>query len=438
MPHVCDVCAREFSRLDNMRRHQWEQHGQEPETKRRVVDAETGASRNMDIFDDDSSMSSENDSEILSSSEEGEDMEQGEEEGEEGSAISVDEEDLEESDSETDETVMSYATALAMDGNTTGTAQTASTATSAFSCKPVFFLEKDVHAVGPSEAYFTNVEVYKAVARGVQATNIAGIQQVRGLWRVYLRDPEERVKLIATGISLRNKYVELCDTHPFQQQNGIRVTVRDVPLSVDDSVIASGLKNYGVKLLSPLKREMLRVDGRLTNCETGDRFAYMAVPQNPNEHIPRFVELGGRWRARVFYRDQPKQHPPQMTHGSRSTTEENVQMSNQQNAENTNPKMVEKSRIRSPQLTSNLPQVLLIMPTTSIWQRKRDRTEENSQITDFVAPRSRRNRRRNQRTTETTTMATRSSVKNPASNETTRQPPNERDNQRKPRPWPTH
>ncbi|KAI8491911.1 hypothetical protein Bbelb_302840 [Branchiostoma belcheri] len=54
------------------------------------------------------------------------------------------------------------------------------------------------------------------------------------------------------------------------------------------------------------KREMLRVDGRLTNCETGDRFAYMAVPQNPNEHIPRFVELGGRWRAREF----PGPHTP--------------------------------------------------------------------------------------------------------------------------------
>ncbi|KAI8516463.1 hypothetical protein Bbelb_050440 [Branchiostoma belcheri] len=65
-----------------------------------------------------------------------------------------------------------------------------------------------------------------------------------------------------------------------------------------------GLKRYGANLLGPLRREKLRVDGKLTNCETGDRFGFMREPASPAEHLPRNVELGGRWRARVFYRNQ--------------------------------------------------------------------------------------------------------------------------------------
>ncbi|CAH1276720.1 Hypp9407 [Branchiostoma lanceolatum] len=124
------------------------------------------------------------------------------------------------------------------------------------------------------------------------------------MWRVYMSKPVDRAKLLVAGFSLRNKHVSPRDVHPFREHNGVRITVKDVPLLVDDSVIADGLKRYGAKLLGPLKRDRLRVDGRLTNCETGDRFGFMQEPANLNENIPRNVELGGRWRARVFYRNQ--------------------------------------------------------------------------------------------------------------------------------------
>ncbi|CAH1233369.1 Hypp701 [Branchiostoma lanceolatum] len=53
---------------------------------------------------------------------------------------------------------MSYTSAV-MDGNALDTAPTAPDAPPAPYCKPVFFLEKDVHAVSSSESYFTNVEL---------------------------------------------------------------------------------------------------------------------------------------------------------------------------------------------------------------------------------------------------------------------------------------
>ncbi|CAH1248930.1 Hypp8481 [Branchiostoma lanceolatum] len=171
-------------------------------------------------------------------------------------------------------------------------------------CKPLFFLEREVHEVSQNEPYFSNVEVYKAISRVLDGSKIRGIQQVRGMWRIYLSETADRANLLITGFNLRNKHVDMRDVHPFRQNDGVRITVKDVPLSVDDSAIAEGLRRYGAKLLGPLRRERLRVDGRLTNCETGDRFGFMQEPATPADHIPRNVELAGRWRARVFYRDQ--------------------------------------------------------------------------------------------------------------------------------------
>ncbi|KAI8514586.1 Unconventional myosin-XVI [Branchiostoma belcheri] len=307
-------------------------------------------------------------------------------------------------------------------GKAIDTAPTAPNAPPASSCKPVFFLEKDVHAVSPSETFFTNVEVYKAVARRVQASNIAGIQQVRGLWRRYLRDPEERASLIASGISLLcDRYVEISDNHPFQQRNGVRITVRDVPLSVNDGVLASGLKSYGAKLLGPLKREMLRVDGKLTNCETGDRFAFMAIPTNPTEHIPRFVELGGRWRARVFYRDQPKdqarpRHVPNDSARVASTPAPRPPIATDTTAGNEGSSNEQQSRLA---------------PSSPEEEDHRDRPEQSqvnrgkqSQITDYATPTTRtrnRGRPQSQTTKKTTapTVATRSTTKKNQSSTTT-------------------
>ncbi|KAI8516283.1 hypothetical protein Bbelb_048640 [Branchiostoma belcheri] len=62
----------------------------------------------------------------------------------------------------------------------------------------------------------------------------------------------------------------------------------------DDTVTwAEDLAPMSVGMLKALlpKREKLRVDGRLTNCETGDRFCYMQEPATPADHIPRNVEL---------------------------------------------------------------------------------------------------------------------------------------------------
>ncbi|KAI8478894.1 hypothetical protein Bbelb_433080 [Branchiostoma belcheri] len=171
-------------------------------------------------------------------------------------------------------------------------------------CKPLFFLEKEVHSISQDEPYFSNVEVYKGISRVLDGSKILGIQQVRGMWRIYLSESTDRAKLLVAGFNLRNKHVSLRDVHPFRQIDGVRITIKDVPLSVDDIAIAEGLRCYGVKLLGPLRREKLRVDGRLTNCETGDRFGYMQEPATPADHIPRNVELVGRFRARVFYRDQ--------------------------------------------------------------------------------------------------------------------------------------
>ena len=46
--------------------------------------------------------------------------------------------------------------------------------------------------------------------------------------------------------------------------------VKSISLSADESIIVKTLQDYGCVLLEPPSREKLRVDGKLTNCETGE------------------------------------------------------------------------------------------------------------------------------------------------------------------------
>jgi len=53
------------------------------------------------------------------------------------------------------------------------------------------------------------------------------------------------------------------------QPDTIRINVKNVPLSEDDGQIHRALTLQGCEI-QVLFRERLRVDGKLTNCETGD------------------------------------------------------------------------------------------------------------------------------------------------------------------------
>jgi hypothetical protein len=54
------------------------------------------------------------------------------------------------------------------------------------------------------------------------------------------------------------------------QPDTIRIKIKNVPLSADDGQIDRALAMEGCEIQG-IFRDRLRVDGKLTNCETGDR-----------------------------------------------------------------------------------------------------------------------------------------------------------------------
>jgi hypothetical protein len=82
-----------------------------------------------------------------------------------------------------------------------------------------------------------------------------------------------------------------------------RIRVKNIPLSADDSAIKRVLTLKGADVIS-LFREKLRVDNKLTNCETGDRLV-IVKSSTLKEPLPNFMTFG-TFTGRVFHPGQPK------------------------------------------------------------------------------------------------------------------------------------
>ena len=85
------------------------------------------------------------------------------------------------------------------------------------------------------------------------------------------------------------------------QPDTIRIKVKNVPLSADDGQIHRALTLEGCEIQG-LLRERLREDGKLTNCEAGDRLIISKTLKKP---IPRKLQIGKNW-ALVFHSGQPE------------------------------------------------------------------------------------------------------------------------------------
>ncbi|KAK3085106.1 hypothetical protein FSP39_024467 [Pinctada imbricata] len=172
--------------------------------------------------------------------------------------------------------------------------------------KPVFIKETDIFGFEkpPKESWITHVEIYKSISQHIESECIAGIQRVHRFWRIYLDNDESRTEILDKGIVLRNKTITVYNNNPgrlyLQDENSTRIRVKNVPLSADDGQIRRALSIRGCNITT-LFREKLRVDGKLTNCETGDR---IVIVKDLEIHIPKTLEIG-RYRAQINYKGQP-------------------------------------------------------------------------------------------------------------------------------------
>ncbi|VDI47181.1 Hypothetical predicted protein [Mytilus galloprovincialis] len=175
------------------------------------------------------------------------------------------------------------------------------------SVKPVFLLEKDLFGdVKPSIDQFLNhVELYKSIDYIVNSRNLRGLQRVKGMWRIYPDSETDRDTLITKGLVLRKKLLKIYTRNPnskvydHDNPHHWRVRVKNIPCSAEDGQIMRAVENLGGTVHS-LDRERLRVDGLLTNCQTGDRILYC----EPMEKVlPRTLKIG-KYMAVLLHKEQ--------------------------------------------------------------------------------------------------------------------------------------
>ncbi|CAG2238381.1 unnamed protein product [Mytilus edulis] len=116
---------------------------------------------------------------------------------------------------------------------------------------------------------------------------------------------EDKLSLLVTGMNLRGRQVPLHSQNPRNpgnlQPDTIRIIVKNVPISADDGQIHRALTLQGCDIQS-LNRKRLRVKGKITNCQTGDRIIISKLLDKP---IARSLQIG-KYMAIVMHSGQPE------------------------------------------------------------------------------------------------------------------------------------
>ncbi len=174
--------------------------------------------------------------------------------------------------------------------------------------QPVFLLNKSLPAV--EEKDYSVAEICAAAERTAGFETVEGAQRIGGLWRLYAKDNEARIKLLVSGIILRGHYVQPREKNPFlvRDANGedreiatTKLFVGNIPMSFSNEDISTAVKKLGVQLRSKLFDERGRDDhGKLTRWKTGRRFVFIAVPSQP---LPKEVPIGP-FRGTLYHKEQ--------------------------------------------------------------------------------------------------------------------------------------
>ena len=171
--------------------------------------------------------------------------------------------------------------------------------------RPLFSCENGRDRRPERNEWIKHSEMFESLTTQIDATHLTGLQRVKGLWRIYLDNLEDKICLLANGVTLRGKVVPLLSTNPgrLDGENTLRIRVQDVPLSADDGIISRTLILSELEVIS-MMREKLRINGKLVNCETGDRIVTIKA-SSLKEPLPRFMAFA-QFTGKIFH---PGQNP---------------------------------------------------------------------------------------------------------------------------------
>lgn len=175
---------------------------------------------------------------------------------------------------------------------------------------PVVFFSERTFFGGrkPSKTeWITMDEMYESIGKVIEPGSIDALQRVQGLWRIYLLTLTDKVTLLTQGASLRGTPIELLHTNPrrLDGEGTTRVRIKNIPLSVDDTVVTHPLILKGLDVIS-LTRERFRYKGKMTNCKTGDRIVIVNT-MSLKEPLPPFMSFG-IYTGRIIHNGQPRKN----------------------------------------------------------------------------------------------------------------------------------
>ena len=176
--------------------------------------------------------------------------------------------------------------------------------------KPVFFKSSDV-IINERVRKLTEYEVAMSAAREVGRSMVDCAQQIRGLWRIYLKEEGARVDILTKGITIRSQHISLYQSNPFvtsakdPKSKTVKITVKDLPISFSNEEVCMLLKKLNVNLTSQqVKYGYIRDDNDdLTNIKNGDRYLFAEEESLVNNPLPRYA-MCGIFEVRIFHRGQ--------------------------------------------------------------------------------------------------------------------------------------
>ena len=167
--------------------------------------------------------------------------------------------------------------------------------------EPIFIKDLDW------KSRMTEYQVCMAVVSEIDSIDLLGCQKISGLWRIYLKTETAKNKLIS-GLKYGGRDIPVYKQNPFRtganspDDEMIRITIKDLPLSVSNQLIEDYLKQVGVTFVRKPEYARARdpATKELTSWFNGDR---MVFTKELKSNLPRFIQLAN-FTCRVFHAGQ--------------------------------------------------------------------------------------------------------------------------------------
>ena len=147
-----------------------------------------------------------------------------------------------------------------------------------------------------------------ALCHSIERSCLLGVQRIGMVWRVYPKNHESRITLLANRFVIREQRVGVFSNNPVRSklvpgetdENVMKITIKVLPISKGNKGVEKFLMTQGIKLRSPVKYAKARNNqNELTEWLNGDRTVFV------DSFSDSFAWIEDS-KVRIFHRGQPK------------------------------------------------------------------------------------------------------------------------------------